>query len=94
MFSSVLFISSDGNEKPVNYCFSVVVLLKWLFISFLKASIHMPRIGYQDGSDRSEWYTVERLLRKYASIYNVKVYVYVFSLLRFSHNVVVSADVI
>ncbi|XP_050947974.1 probable helicase CHR10 isoform X2 [Cucumis melo] len=40
------------------------------------ASIHMPRIGYQDGSDRSEWYTVERLLRKYASIYNVKVYVY------------------
>uniref|UniRef100_A0A9I9DRE4 Helicase CHR10 n=1 Tax=Cucumis melo TaxID=3656 RepID=A0A9I9DRE4_CUCME len=58
------------------------------------ASIHMPRIGYQDGSDRSEWYTVERLLRKYASIYNVKVYVYVFSLLRFSHNVVVSADVL
>ncbi|XP_038876157.1 probable helicase CHR10 isoform X1 [Benincasa hispida] len=40
------------------------------------ASIHMPRIGYQDGSDRSEWYTVERLLRKYASIYNIKIYVY------------------
>ncbi|KAK6285438.1 hypothetical protein POUND7_011617 [Theobroma cacao] len=35
------------------------------------ASIHMPRIGYQDGSDRSQWYTVERLLRKYASIYGV-----------------------
>ncbi|XP_059651621.1 probable helicase CHR10 isoform X1 [Cornus florida] len=33
------------------------------------ASIHMPRIGYQDGSNRSEWYTVERLLRKYAAIY-------------------------
>lgn len=37
----------------------------------------MPRIGYQDGSDRSEWYAVERLLRKYASIYNIKIYVYV-----------------
>ncbi|XP_023515243.1 probable helicase CHR10 isoform X2 [Cucurbita pepo subsp. pepo] len=40
------------------------------------ASIHMPRIGYQDGSDRSEWYTVERLLRKYASIYSIKIHVY------------------
>ncbi|XP_022770218.1 LOW QUALITY PROTEIN: probable helicase CHR10 [Durio zibethinus] len=40
------------------------------------ASIHMPRIGYQDGSDRSQWYTVERLLRKYASIYGVKIFVY------------------
>nr|KYP75610.1 hypothetical protein KK1_019801 [Cajanus cajan] len=39
------------------------------------ASIHMPRIGYQDGSDRSEWYTIERLLRKYASIYNINIYV-------------------
>ncbi|GAV80488.1 SNF2_N domain-containing protein/Helicase_C domain-containing protein [Cephalotus follicularis] len=39
------------------------------------ASIHMPRIGYQDGSDRSQWYTVERLLRKYASIYAIKIYV-------------------
>ncbi|KAG7025346.1 putative helicase CHR10, partial [Cucurbita argyrosperma subsp. argyrosperma] len=38
------------------------------------ASIHMPRIGYQDGSDRSEWYTVERLLRKYASIYSIKIH--------------------
>jgi hypothetical protein len=37
----------------------------------------MPRIGYQDGSDRSDWYTVERLLRKYASIYGIKVFVYV-----------------
>lgn len=37
----------------------------------------MPRIGYQDGSDRSEWYTVERLLRKYASIYDIKIYVYI-----------------
>ncbi|XP_061367078.1 probable helicase CHR10 [Gastrolobium bilobum] len=40
------------------------------------ASIHMPRIGYQDGSDRSEWYTIERLLRKYASIYNINIFVY------------------
>ncbi|XP_027334923.1 probable helicase CHR10 isoform X2 [Abrus precatorius] len=40
------------------------------------ASIHMPRIGYQEGSDRSEWYTIERLLRKYASIYNINIYVY------------------
>ncbi|KAF4402339.1 hypothetical protein G4B88_003260, partial [Cannabis sativa] len=40
------------------------------------ASIHMPRIGYQAGSDRSEWYTIERLLRKYASIYGIKIFVY------------------
>ncbi|KDP28847.1 hypothetical protein JCGZ_14618 [Jatropha curcas] len=40
------------------------------------ASIHMPRIGYQDESNRSQWYTVERLLRKYASIYGIKIYVY------------------
>ncbi|XP_039027566.1 probable helicase CHR10 isoform X1 [Hibiscus syriacus] len=40
------------------------------------ASIHIPRIGYQDRSDRSQWYTVERLMRKYASIYGVKIYVY------------------
>ncbi|BFG21473.1 hypothetical protein CerSpe_077470 [Prunus speciosa] len=40
------------------------------------ASIHMPRIGYQDGSDRAEWYTVERLLRKYASLYRLKIHVY------------------
>ncbi|PON61206.1 SNF2 domain-containing protein / helicase domain-containing protein [Parasponia andersonii] len=39
-------------------------------------SIHMPRIGYQVGSDRSEWYTIERLLRKYASIYGIKIFVY------------------
>ncbi|KAK6918625.1 Helicase, C-terminal [Dillenia turbinata] len=42
------------------------------------ASIHMPRIGYQDGSNRSEWYCVERLLRKYASIFGIKIYVYYF----------------
>ncbi|XP_024961390.1 probable helicase CHR10 isoform X1 [Cynara cardunculus var. scolymus] len=39
------------------------------------ASIHMPRIGYQDASDRSEWYSVERLLRKYAALYGIKIYV-------------------
>ncbi|XP_049933398.1 probable helicase CHR10 isoform X2 [Nymphaea colorata] len=44
----------------------------------LSASIHMPRIGYQDGSERTEWYTVERLLRKYASAYGVKIFVYYF----------------
>ncbi|XP_010506437.1 PREDICTED: probable helicase CHR10 [Camelina sativa] len=40
------------------------------------ASLHMPRIGYQDGSERSQWYTVERLLRKYSSIFAVKIFVY------------------
>lgn len=42
------------------------------------ASIHMPRIGYQDGSDRSVWYTVERLLRKYACMYGIKIFLYYF----------------
>ncbi|KAL5718919.1 DNA helicase [Ranunculus cassubicifolius] len=42
------------------------------------ASIHMPRIGYQSGSDRSEWYTVERLLKKYASMFGIKIFVYYF----------------
>ncbi|GMH22377.1 hypothetical protein Nepgr_024220 [Nepenthes gracilis] len=40
------------------------------------ASIHMPRIGYQDGSDRAAWYSTERLLRKYTSIYGIKIFVY------------------
>ncbi|KAD5316947.1 hypothetical protein E3N88_16893 [Mikania micrantha] len=39
------------------------------------ASIHMPRIGYQNGAARSEWYSVERLLRKYAALYGVKIFV-------------------
>ncbi|XP_019252245.1 PREDICTED: probable helicase CHR10 isoform X1 [Nicotiana attenuata] len=42
------------------------------------ASIHMPRIGYQDGSDRSEWYTIERLLRKHAALYGINIFVYYF----------------
>ncbi|XP_074323523.1 putative helicase CHR10 isoform X1 [Apium graveolens] len=42
------------------------------------ASIHMPRIGYQNASDRSEWYAVERILRKHAAMYGVKIYVYYF----------------
>nr|GEW24787.1 probable helicase CHR10 isoform X3 [Tanacetum cinerariifolium] len=42
------------------------------------ASIHMPRIGYRDATDRSEWYSVERLLRKYAALYGIKIYVYYF----------------
>ncbi|KAL3649421.1 putative helicase chr10 [Castilleja foliolosa] len=40
------------------------------------ASIHMPRINYQGGTDRSEWYTVERLIRKYAAMYGINIYVY------------------
>ncbi|CAM8990986.1 unnamed protein product [Rhodiola kirilowii] len=54
-------------------------LLKASFVAAQNsASIHMPRIGYQDGSDRSVWYTVERMLRKYASMYGIKIYVYYF----------------
>ncbi|KAK3154463.1 hypothetical protein QOZ80_2BG0190810 [Eleusine coracana subsp. coracana] len=39
------------------------------------ASIHMPRIGYQRGSQRSEWYTIERLLRKYSSLHGIDIFV-------------------
>ncbi|KAF0932789.1 hypothetical protein E2562_012125 [Oryza meyeriana var. granulata] len=39
------------------------------------ASIHMPRIGFQGGSQRSEWYTIERLLRKYSSLHSVDIFV-------------------
>ncbi|XP_027161821.1 probable helicase CHR10 [Coffea eugenioides] len=46
------------------------------FASQNSASIHMPRIGYQDASYRSEWYTVERLLRKYAAVYGTNIFVY------------------
>lgn len=55
------------------YCFADAI---WWF----QASIHMPRIGYQDGTDRSEWYTIERLIRKYAAMFGVKIFVYVFPL--------------
>ncbi|KAL6558617.1 hypothetical protein OROMI_018967 [Orobanche minor] len=34
------------------------------------ASIHMPQINYQGSTDRSEWYNVERLLRKYAAMFD------------------------
>ncbi|KAL8142228.1 hypothetical protein V2J09_015260 [Rumex salicifolius] len=40
------------------------------------ASIHMPRVGHQAGSDRAVWYSTERILRKYASIYGVTIFVY------------------
>ncbi|KAI4370348.1 hypothetical protein MLD38_018708 [Melastoma candidum] len=40
------------------------------------ASIHMPRIGYGDGSDRSVWYSAERLQRKYAAISGTRIFVY------------------
>ncbi|KAF8780320.1 hypothetical protein HU200_001420 [Digitaria exilis] len=42
------------------------------------AVIHMPRIGYQGGSQRSEWYTIERLLRKYSSLHGIDIFVYYF----------------
>ncbi|OQU93485.1 hypothetical protein SORBI_3001G543100 [Sorghum bicolor] len=42
------------------------------------AAIHMPRIGYQGGSQRSEWYTIERLLRKYSSLHGIDIFVYYF----------------
>ncbi|XP_037437385.1 probable helicase CHR10 [Triticum dicoccoides] len=42
------------------------------------ASIHMPRIGQRSGSQRSEWYTIERLLRKYASLHGIDIFVYYF----------------
>lgn len=47
-----------------------------VFASQNSASIHMPRIGYQDASDRSEWYTVERLLWKYAAVCGTNIFVY------------------
>ncbi|KAL5209376.1 hypothetical protein ABZP36_004999 [Zizania latifolia] len=40
------------------------------------ATIHMPRIGYQGGSQRSEWYSIERLLRKYSSLGGIDIFVY------------------
>ncbi|CAM0871275.1 unnamed protein product [Alopecurus aequalis] len=40
------------------------------------ASIRMPRIGRRSGSQRSEWYTIERLLRKYASLHGIDIFVY------------------
>ncbi|KAG0458946.1 hypothetical protein HPP92_022074 [Vanilla planifolia] len=61
-------ISMDDLEK----CLSKVSF----WASQNSASVHMPRIGYQDGSQRSEWYTIERLLRKYASLHNVNIFVY------------------
>ncbi|KAL6531389.1 putative helicase chr10 [Orobanche minor] len=38
--------------------------------SWHSASIHMPRINYQGSIDSSEWYTVERLLRKYTAMFD------------------------
>ncbi|KAL6589570.1 hypothetical protein ACP70R_050303 [Stipagrostis hirtigluma subsp. patula] len=40
--------------------------------------IHMPRIVNQGGSQRSEWYTIERLLRKYSSLHGIDIFVYYF----------------
>lgn len=39
------------------------------------ASVHVPRIGSR-GQGKNEWYAVERLLRKYATGYDVPFYVY------------------
>lgn len=63
------------NDQPLP--FYIVLCNYMIFCQFPKASIHMPRIGYQGGFDRSLWYSVERLLRKYASIYAIKIFVYV-----------------
>ncbi|KAG0627932.1 hypothetical protein M758_2G239400 [Ceratodon purpureus] len=40
------------------------------------ASVHVPRIGSRGAQGKNEWYSVERLLRKYATSYNVPFYVY------------------
>lgn len=69
VFYVLMFVNLDSDKLNLSY--------HTLLLDF-KASIHMPRIGYQDASDRAEWYSVERLLRKYASIYGIKIYVYVF----------------
>lgn len=54
--------------------------LETVAISALRksASIHMPRISCRSGEGHKEWYTVERLLHKYAATYGVKIYVYYF----------------
>uniref|UniRef100_A0A0A9EN59 Uncharacterized protein n=1 Tax=Arundo donax TaxID=35708 RepID=A0A0A9EN59_ARUDO len=44
------------------------------------ANIHMPRIGYQGGSQRSEWYTIERLLRKYSSLHGINMQIFLFDM--------------
>ncbi|KAL6569317.1 putative helicase chr10 [Orobanche minor] len=53
------------------------------------ASIHMPRINYQGSTDRSEWYTVERLLRKYAAMYGINVYVIITEVVHETSNITV-----
>lgn len=40
------------------------------------ASVHVPRIGSRGAQGKNEWYSVERLLRKYATSYDVPFYVY------------------
>ncbi|XP_078448119.1 SNF2 domain-containing protein / helicase domain-containing protein isoform X1 [Wolffia australiana] len=42
----------------------------------ISASIHMPRISDQVGPQRADWYAVDRLLRKYAAIHSIKIFVY------------------
>ena len=74
------FSASQKSGTKRLHCFPPLqTVLKELNVCFihspLKASLHMPRIGYRDGSDRSQWYTVERLLRKYSSIFAVKIFV-------------------
>ena len=71
-------ISFDTRTLFSNGFLSYSNILCYILHPFtLKGSIHMPRIGYQG---HSEWYTVERLLRKYASLYGIKIFVYSSSL--------------
>ena len=68
-------------EPNMIYLFSYYQAQLFISIFFLsEAIIHMPRIGYQGGSQRSEWYTIERLLRKYSSLHGIDIFVYVMPL--------------
>ncbi|XP_078155806.1 SNF2 domain-containing protein / helicase domain-containing protein isoform X1 [Carex rostrata] len=67
-------------RSPISIPDLEVCLSKASFSAAQKsASIHMPRIGYQDGSQRSVWYIIERLLKKYASLHSINIYVYYYS---------------
>ncbi|KAJ1693808.1 hypothetical protein LUZ63_010506 [Rhynchospora breviuscula] len=64
-------------RSPISIPDLEVCLSKASFSAAQKsASLHMPRIGYQDRSQRSEWYTIERLLKKYAALHSINIYVY------------------
>lgn len=59
--------------------------MSWNVIQVLvAASVHVPRIGARGAQEKNEWYSVERLLRKYATSYDVPFYVYATSNLALS----------